>query len=350
MGYYQGLGGRLVVRATGSVRPGAAPADAHPGVNTVECPWAPTLTLSRSTTHGRPGNYLLKLVGDGTGRRAAVRPAVRPRRRQHRRLRPAEQRHHLAGLQPVGRLQPLLRRRPPRAASDFANRARVVSFDRPYPQTWAQGAADFFGNEFPLLYHMESLGLDITYWTDVDLHARPQLWPTTGACSAWATTSTGPPPCAAAPSRPSTRGTNLAFLGANACYRQIRLETSPVGPNRRQVCYKDCHRGSRCPASTTPWSPVRLGVATGQPAGEHADRQHVPVGAGQRRPGRHRRLVMVLRRLQPRPTDSTSPTWSRVSTTATSPSCRAARPTSTSWRTRRSPARATIGPTSPTTP
>ena len=33
-------------------------------------------------------------------------------------------------------------------------------------------------------------------------------------------------------------GVNLAFLGANACYRQIRLEPSPLGPNRHQVCYK----------------------------------------------------------------------------------------------------------------
>ncbi len=42
----------------------------------------------------------------------------------------------------------------------FANRARAVSFDRPYPQTWASGAADFVGNELPLLFHLESLGLD----------------------------------------------------------------------------------------------------------------------------------------------------------------------------------------------
>jgi hypothetical protein len=34
-------------------------------------------------------------------------------------------------------------------------------------------------------------------------------------------------------------GTNLAFLGANACYRQIRLQPSSIGPNRQQVCYKD---------------------------------------------------------------------------------------------------------------
>jgi len=34
-------------------------------------------------------------------------------------------------------------------------------------------------------------------------------------------------------------GVNLAFLGANACYRQIRLQPSAVGPNRQQICYKD---------------------------------------------------------------------------------------------------------------
>ena len=34
-------------------------------------------------------------------------------------------------------------------------------------------------------------------------------------------------------------GVNLAFLGANACYRQIRLEPSSNGANRLQVCYKD---------------------------------------------------------------------------------------------------------------
>jgi len=33
-------------------------------------------------------------------------------------------------------------------------------------------------------------------------------------------------------------GVNLVFLGANACYRQIRLEPSPLGPNRLEICYK----------------------------------------------------------------------------------------------------------------
>ena len=41
------------------------------------------------------------------------------------------------------------------------------------------------------------------------------------------------------PRRPARPGVNLAFLGANACYRQIRMEPSTTAPNRLQVCYKD---------------------------------------------------------------------------------------------------------------
>jgi hypothetical protein len=32
---------------------------------------------------------------------------------------------------------------------------------------------------------------------------------------------------------------NLVFFGANACFRRIRLEDSPTGPGRHEVCYKD---------------------------------------------------------------------------------------------------------------
>ncbi len=127
----------------------------------------------------------------------------------------------------------------PRPGAAYADRARVVSFDRPYDYDWASGAADFVGNELPVLYQAEQLGLDVTYWTDVDLHARP----------APADEPPGPDQpgprrvlvgvrCATVPATAAGRGVNLAFLGANACYRQIRFEPSPVGPNRRQICYK----------------------------------------------------------------------------------------------------------------
>jgi hypothetical protein len=138
--------------------------------------------------------------------------------------------------------------------STFGNRARAVSFDRPYPQTWASGAADFVGNELPLLFHLESLGLDMTYWTDIDLHARPQLLTnhrclfSLGHDEYWST------PMRQSATLANASGVNLAFLGANACYRQIRLQPTSVGPTRLQVCYKDAGEdpiASQQPALTT---------------------------------------------------------------------------------------------------
>jgi hypothetical protein len=127
----------------------------------------------------------------------------------------------------------------PSGGQDFANRARMVSFDRPYPKEWAQGAADLIGNEFPLLFHLESLGADVTYQTDVDLHERPQLLAhhsclfSLGHDEYWSAEMRQGAQSAL------NQGTNLAFLGANACYRQIRFQPSSVGPDRHQICYKD---------------------------------------------------------------------------------------------------------------
>ncbi len=122
---------------------------------------------------------------------------------------------------------------------NFANRARAVSFDRPYPQTWASGAADFVGNEFPLLYHLESLGLDLTYWTDIDLHAQPQLLTNHRCLFSLGHDEYWSSEMRFGAQDGTTKGVNLAFLGANAAYRQIRLQPTSVGPNRLQVCYKD---------------------------------------------------------------------------------------------------------------
>jgi hypothetical protein len=121
---------------------------------------------------------------------------------------------------------------------NFADRARVVSFDRPYPQNWASGAADFVGNELPLLFQLERLGLDLTYWTDVDLHTRPQLLMNHRCLFSLGHDEYWSQPMRQAAAQANANGVNLAFLGANACYRQIRMEASSIGPNRLEVCYK----------------------------------------------------------------------------------------------------------------
>jgi hypothetical protein len=236
MGYYQGLAGRLVHRSAEVAGQAQAPPEVTPGVNTVRAAWEPTLTVTIDR-RWPPGNYLLKLVGDGGAQQQYIPLTVRD-----------DTSHAAYVLQnSVTTWQAynlwgeysLYYGPTSGGGQDFANRARIVSFDRPYPQTWAQGAADFFGNEFPVLYQMEGLGLDMTYWTDVDLHARPGLLAnhscliSLGHDEYWST------PMRQGAQSALGRGTNLAFLGANACFRQIRMEPSPVGPNRLQICYKD---------------------------------------------------------------------------------------------------------------
>jgi hypothetical protein len=251
MGYYQALGGRLIHQS--QVVPGRQqpPPLFTAGVNTVSCSnWSPTLTLRVDHTWP-PGNYLLKLIGAG-GLQQYVPLTVRDDTSTAAFVLQNSvttwQAYNLWGD------YSLYYGDVPGGGQDFANRARIVSFDKPYPKTWAQGSADFFGNEFPLLYQMESLGLDMTYWTDVDLHARPHLLAnhkcllSLGHDEYWSTPMRDGAQAALA------GGTNLAFLGANACYRQIRMEPSSIGPNRLQVCYKDATEdpmAAQDPALTT---------------------------------------------------------------------------------------------------
>jgi len=235
MGYYQGLGGRLVVQ-TDFVAANAQPAPVvTPGVGTVSCPWSPTLTLN-ITKDWLPGCYLLKLVGDG-GEEQFVPLTIRDDASMASYVLQNSvttwQAYNLWGE------YSLYYGRTASGGSDFASRARIVSFDRPYPQTWASGAADFVGNELPLLMHLESVGLDLTYWTDVDLHVRPDLLANHRCLFSLGHDEYWSQPMRQAAATASANGVNLAFLGANACYRQIRMEPSSVGPNRLEVCYKD---------------------------------------------------------------------------------------------------------------
>ena len=64
MGYYQGLGGRLVVQTDFVAAKPQPAAVVTPGTATVSCPWTPTITLN-ITKDWLPGCYLLKLVGSG---------------------------------------------------------------------------------------------------------------------------------------------------------------------------------------------------------------------------------------------------------------------------------------------
>ena len=232
MGYYQGHGARLVWSS--ATLPGTdqgMPAKA-PGTNTVAAGWTPTFQLP-ITSQFPPGVYLLKLQSS-TGFQHHIPFTVRDDSSNAKYLVQNSVTSWQAynqwggyslyyGL--VGR------------GMDYANRARVVSFDRPYDK--GDGSSDFLGLELPLIMLMESMGLDVTYTTDVDVHQNPNLllnhksfW-SLGHDEYWSVEMRNGAEAA------RDAGVNLAFLGSNAAFRQIRFEPSAVGPNRLQICYKD---------------------------------------------------------------------------------------------------------------
>jgi hypothetical protein len=243
MGYYGGVGGRLVWRSSEVLGTSqAAPVIVAP-TNTVECQWQPSIRVPIGRAWP-PGAYLLKLVGSG-GQQQFVPLCVRDDTSDAAVVIQSSvttwQAYNRWGGYSLydGNLGNQLSFTHAPGGGGFARRARVVSFDRPYDHDWASGAADFIGNELPVIFHAEQLGLDVTYWTDVDLHARPEL-----LANHRALVSLGHDEYWSAPMRQACAtgladGVNLAFLGANACYRQIRFQPSALGPNRQQICYKD---------------------------------------------------------------------------------------------------------------
>jgi hypothetical protein len=226
MGWYGGRGARLVWRSPPVVGRRQPPPALTPQTNMVATRWRPSLTIAIDPAWP-PGVYLLKLVTttgqryvpltvrDDTSRAAlAVMSAVTTWQAYNR----WGGRNQYVG--PDGRLE---------------TRSRVVSFDRPLD---GNGAGEFLGNEYPLVRLLERLGLPVTYWTNIDLHQHPErllahrALVSLGHDEYWSTRMRRGAEAARA------GGVNLAFLGANAVYRHIRLEPSATGPDRQQVNYK----------------------------------------------------------------------------------------------------------------
>jgi len=226
-GWYGGRGCRLVDQRTGLAGVRQPMPTPTPTVHTVATSWKPATTFQ--TASWLPGDYLLRL-DDADGWQWYVPLTVR-------------------GPTAAGRIVVLNAVTSWQAYNawggyslyhgpdgQFADRARVVSFDRPYG--FGDGAADFTGNEEPLVALAERLGLPLDYATDIDLDADPHLLD-----GARAVISLGHDEYYSRTMRDvltaaRDHGTNLAFLGANAVYRRIRLSPSPYGPERTQTGYK----------------------------------------------------------------------------------------------------------------
>jgi len=118
------------------------------------------------------------------------------------------------------------------------DRAYAVSLDRPLDAGY--GALNTPLNELPLVQLAEELGLSVAYVTDTDLNSIPHLLD--GARAVISLVHDEYYSQAMRDALTQARdgqGTNLAFLGANAIYRHIRLAPTPIGPDRLEIDFKE---------------------------------------------------------------------------------------------------------------
>jgi hypothetical protein len=115
-------------------------------------------------------------------------------------------------------------------------RATVVSFDRPMDMYWGQSG--ILGDTYNVGMLAESLGLDVTYTTNIDQHQRPELMRNHRVIVSGFHDEYYSVEMREGLEAARDEGTNVVFLGANAVYRRIRLEDSPVGPSRHQVNHR----------------------------------------------------------------------------------------------------------------
>ena len=261
LGWYGGLGGRLqaVLANRGEPRPGTADAQG------AGWPVTDTLTVPEGWISGY---YLARFVlvgGPYAGRSASTVVVVRAH---------SGRRARILVQVPVNTWQ-AYNSWGGKSLYDFnseGGRAARVSFERPY----RLGAARAFDWELPLVRFLESEGHDISYQTDVDTHREPasllghRLVIVAGHSEYW--TSRMRDAFEAA----RDQGTNLAFMGANIGFWQVRYEDGgrtlvgykssddPVAdPALRTVQFRDLTPPrSECPLLGVQWEKGLL------PAGE----------------------------------------------------------------------------------
>lgn len=229
MGYYQGKLGRLVWTSPTLVGEKQPTCPVLKPSNTVECNWKPSYTIKTNSTWF-PGDYLLKLVGNNNAQRWI--PITVRNDRSNAAVVVVNAVTTWQAYNRYGKYDLYT------GPNGYSDRATKVSFDRPYDYYFGQGAADFPGNELPLVAMVEKMGLNVTYVTSVDLQKRPSLIYNHRVLISLGHDEYYSPQMRHALTVAQQHGTNLMFLGANAIFRRIRFESTKVGPDRIQVNYR----------------------------------------------------------------------------------------------------------------
>lgn len=238
MGWYQGQGGRQIWAS--ATLPGRAqpPCPVTSSTNMVSCQnWARSLTFT-VTSAWPSGDYLLKLIGSGGQQAYMILTVWAPSSRSAYLIMARSLTEQ--AWNPYGGYDLYEGQGPcilDSATYPPCNRARVVSFDRPYD--WGDGDADFLDNEYPLVRWAEEHGLDVSYATDITVSEHPGIVLQHRALlsldhdEVWTNSERLAALDAAA------KGVNIVFFGAAPVLRHARLQASSLGPDREEVDYRD---------------------------------------------------------------------------------------------------------------
>ncbi len=240
MGWYQGLGGRLMqhIGPIAGKHQAACPVTSTTGFR--ECNWVPdtTITIPGTWTTG----VYLALLTNARGFQNYMTFVVRDDARKADFLFQQSVTTYQAynNFPDDGKTGKSLYDYNSYGANTVSGtpRAVKVSFNRPYTDL---GDGQFTQYEIYFVQWMESQGYDVSYSTDVDTHANGaallsrKAFISLGHDEYWSKAMRD----AAEQARNS--GVSLGFFGANIAYWQVRFESSPLNgvANRVLVCYKD---------------------------------------------------------------------------------------------------------------
>lgn len=231
VGWYGGAQARLVWRSERVRGARQGPPDFESGTRTIRAGWKRSLRIA--TTGWPEGAYLLRLDAEN-GHQRYVPMVLRSRESRGRTV----LMHAVATWQAYNTWGGYSLYQG--ADGAYGSRSLAVSFDRPYA---GNGAEKFLVYERAAVVLAERLGIPLAYTTGVDVALDPSVLDGARAALSLGHDEYWTPEQREHVTRARDAGTNLAFLGANACFRRIRLAPGPDGsPARTVVCYKTAYR------------------------------------------------------------------------------------------------------------
>jgi hypothetical protein len=226
LGWYGGDGARKVWES-GPVRTGKQKSAITGGqLNTVSTDWDPVATIK--TDDWPEGAYLLRLDAESGAQRyvpVIVRSASTAGKVVIKHAVATWQAYNMWGGYDLYKGPDM----------SYSSRSLAVSMDRPYD---LNGADMFLTYESNLVKLAESLNLPLGYVTGTDLATEPGLLNGASALISGGHDEYWTPAERANVTAARDKGVNLAFFGANAMFRRIRLASTRVGSDRLIICYK----------------------------------------------------------------------------------------------------------------